>query len=237
MSGSIREAEEIAEAFGLTRAQASVVISRYPALVNPYFRRLAGEAGEPLLLQVRPDPAEISPLNDSLPEDPIGEESFSPVPNLTHRYPDRVLFLVSDRCAVTCRFCTRKRKVGRGLRVTPETVREGLRYIAGDGRIRDVLLSGGDPLMLEDDCIEDILSRLRGMDHVEILRVGTRIPAALPQRVTPELAAALSRHRPLYVHVHFNHPAEITPEAVMACDLLADAGIPMSSQTVLLAGV
>jgi lysine 2,3-aminomutase len=180
---------------------------------------------------------EISDVNDSGPVDPVGEEIYSPVPNLTHRYKDRVLFLVSSSCPVYCRFCTRKRKVGSSLKVSPETLRRGFAYIAEHPEIRDVLLSGGDPLMLEDDQLAVVIDKIRGIGHVEILRIGTRVPAALPQRITPELVSILSSNRPLYIHTHFNHPAEITEESKEACRQLNNGGIVLSNQTVLLSGI
>jgi len=234
---SLTSAGEIASAFNLDPQELGRILERYPALINSYYRRLCVEAGSPLIRQVVPDAREISKMGDSFPEDPIGEETYSPVPNLSHRYEDRVLFLISDVCPVYCRFCTRKRKVGRGLSVTGETVSAGIRYIEGQPKVRDVLLSGGDPLMLNDNRLGSILERLRRIEHVEILRVGSRVPAALPQRVTPELASLLSRHGPLFVHTHFNHPAEITGEAREACRHLVDAGVPLANQTVLLRGI
>ena len=146
-------------------------------------------------------------------EDPLAEEKHSPVPNITHRYPDRVLFLVSNQCAVHCRFCTRKRKIGRQFAVTDKTVSEGLAYIRFHREVRDVLISGGDPLMLADEQLADILSAVRAIPHVEIIRIGTRVPCALPQRVTKRLAKTLQQFHPLYINTHFNHPAEITSEA------------------------
>jgi lysine 2,3-aminomutase len=159
------------------------------------------------------------------------------VPNITHRYPDRVLFLVSNRCAVHCRFCTRKRKIGHSFEVTAETISQGIDYIRSNPQVRDVLLSGGDPLLLSDTQLDDILGRLRAIPHVDIIRIGTRVPGALPDRITAELARALARAHPLYINTHFNHPAEITPQARRACEILADAGIPLGCQTVLLKGV
>ena len=234
---SLTGTEEIASAFDLDSTKTKEVLDRYPALINDYYRQLCIRAGDPLIRQVVPDPEEISHINQNLPEDPIGEETYSPVPNLTHRYRDRVLFLVSDRCPVYCRFCTRKRKVGRTLTVTPATLSDGFRYIGKNSQIRDILLSGGDPLMLENDEINHILEKLNNIAHVEIVRIGTRVPAALPQRITPELISILSNMTPLYIHTHFNHPAEITKDTKMACQLLAEAGIPLSSQTVLLGGI
>ena len=213
------------------------VTARYPALINDYYRELAKTAGAPIARQVMPDPAELSIGNEELPEDPVGEERYSPVPNLTHRYLDRVLFLVSDSCPIYCRFCTRKRKVGRSLEVTDKSVRDGMNYIRKHPEIRDVLLSGGDPLMLENERLDWILSEIQDIPHVEIVRIGTRVPAAFPERVSHDLAALLSGYSPLYVHTHFNHPAEATERARKACGILADAGIPLGNQTVLLRGI
>lgn len=210
------------------------VTAKYPALINDYYNELARIAGTPIARQVMPDPEELSQDNQKLPEDPVGEDLYSPVPNLTHRYQDRVLLLISDRCPIYCRFCTRKRKIGRSLQVTDETVTDGIDYIRKHPEIRDVLLSGGDPLMLEDERLERILSEIRDIAHVEIVRIGTRVPAAFPERVSSDLATLLSGFSPLYIHTHFNHPAEITAQSREACRLLADAGIPLGNQTVLL---
>jgi lysine 2,3-aminomutase len=167
----------------------------------------------------------------------LDEEGLSPVPGLTHRYPNRVLFLISSECAVYCRFCNRKRKVGRSVVATQESIERGLAYIRDHGEVRDVLLSGGDPLLLEDETLRWILIQLRRIRHVEIIRIGTRVPCTLPQRVTRRLADMLGRFHPLYINTHFNHPVELTREAVSACGRLADAGIPLGCQTVLLKGV
>jgi lysine 2,3-aminomutase len=218
-------------------ADVEQVTARYPVLVNNYYGELARVAGASIARQVQPDPEELSDLNENLPEDPVGEDLYSPVPNLTHRYQDRVLLLISDRCPIYCRFCTRKRKVGRTLKVTDETVRDGIEYIKKHPGIRDVLLSGGDPFMLEDARLERILSEIRDIPHIEIVRIGTRVPAAYPDRVSSNLAALLSGFSPLYIHTHFNHPAEITAKSREACRLLADAGIPLGNQTVLLRGI
>jgi lysine 2,3-aminomutase len=237
LEDSLTEPDEVASFFGLDPAEVKNVTGQYPVLINGYYRRLCTTAGGPIIGQVVPDPVEISTVNESVPEDPVGEELYSPVSNLTHRYNDRVLFLISNLCPVYCRFCTRKRKVGKTLTVTPETLREGFSYIARHTEIRDVLLSGGDPLMLEDDHLASVLERLRRIDHIEILRIGTRVPAALPNRITPKLVSVLSNNQPLYIHTHFNHPAEITEESKMACRQLAEAGIGLSNQTVLLSGI
>jgi lysine 2,3-aminomutase len=211
------------------------VLERYPMRINPYFLNVIHKAGEPLARQVVPDVAELEDQTGF--EDPLGEEDNSPVPNLTHRYPDRVLFLVTTECAVYCRFCTRKRKAGKAGLVTAETIEAGLSYIEQHKEVRDVLVSGGDPLMLPDKKLAKILLRLKGAPHVEIIRIGTRIPGVLPQRVTPDLVEILKQAAPLFLNLHFNHPAEITEEVRSACAMLADAGIPMGSQTVLLRGI
>jgi lysine 2,3-aminomutase len=172
--------------------------------------------------------------------DPLNEDGHTPVPGLVHRYPDRVLFLVTGMCPVYCRYCTRSRMVGKpGGEYSFNTAQweNAIAYIAATPAIRDVLISGGDPLILSDDRIEWLLSRLRGIPHVEILRIGTKVPAALPQRITPALVRMLKRYHPFYISIHFTHPAELTPEVARACCRLADAGIPLGSQTVLLAGV
>ena len=170
--------------------------------------------------------------------DPCGEDQHSPVPGLVHRYPDRVLFLVTDRCAAYCRYCTRSRLVSNaaGYDFHPEFDRQ-IEYIAQNPSIRDVLLSGGDPLLLSDEKLKDLLSRLRAIPHVEFLRIGTRIPIFLPQRITPELCAMLRQFHPLFLSIHSNHPRELTTEVQSALGRLADAGIPLGNQSVLLKNV
>jgi len=211
------------------------VTARYPMRINPYYLGLIKEVNDPVYRQCIPDIREIS--DEAGVEDPLNEEGDSPVPGLTHRYPDRVLFLVSSRCAMYCRFCNRKRKVGRASMVSAESIREGLSYIRAHREIRDVLLSGGDPLLLSDKELYRILADLRTMPHVEIIRIGTRVPCTLPQRITPQLARVLGSFKPLYINTHFNHPDEITEAADLACGRLVDAGIPLGCQTVLLRGV
>jgi lysine 2,3-aminomutase len=183
---------------------------------------------------------DIRELNDkSEQSDPLAESHLSPVPGLIHRYPDRVVLLVSNRCAVYCRFCMRKRHVGCGDgNVLDDTSFErALEYIAARDSIRDVILSGGDPLMLDDASLYSILSRLRAIQHVRIIRIGTRVPVTLPDRITAELCSMLSRFHPLYINTHFNHPSEITEQSSQACNRLSNAGIPLGNQTVLLRGV
>ena len=170
--------------------------------------------------------------------DPLGEDDHMPVPRIVHTYPSKVLFLVTDFCATYCRYCTRARVVGSGELKTDESEwTSGLDYIAGDTNIRDVLVSGGDPLTLSDGRLGWILSRLKAIPHVEIVRIGTKLPAVLPQRITPELVSVLDQHSPIWLSVHFTHPRELTSAVEQACDRLACAGIPIVSQTVLLQGV
>lgn len=212
------------------------IIATYPMRINPYYLQLIKKPGDPLWKQAIPDPAELS--DPVCLEDPLDEENLSPVPNLVHKYPDRVLFLVSSQCAMYCRFCTRKRKVGTGkMAISDETIQAGLDYIREHPAVREVLLSGGDPLLLPDSRIDSLLHRLRAIPSVKVIRIGTRVPCTLPMRITPELTAILKKYHPLYINTHFNHPAEITEEAGTACGMLADAGIPLGCQTVLLKGV
>ncbi len=212
------------------------VIAKYPMRINPYFLSLIRSPQDPLWQQAVPDPRE---LTDSVClTDPLAETELSPVPLLVHKYPDRVLFLVSNQCAMYCRFCTRKRMVGTSrMHISQETLENGYAYIRQHPEIREVLLSGGDPLLLSDEKIAEILQALRKIPSVEVIRIGSRVPSTLPMRVTKRLVAILKKFHPLYINTHFNHPAEITPEATEACRRLADAGIPLGSQTVLLRGV
>ena len=204
--------------------------------ITPYFFNLIDPADEncPVRWQVIPRIEETSTASWEM-SDPCGEDSHSPVPGLVHRYPDRVLFLVTDRCASYCRYCTRSRLVSNasGYDFHPEYDKQ-IAYIAAHPEIRDVLLSGGDPLLLSDEKLENLLSRLRAIPHVEFLRIGTRIPVFLPQRITPELCAMLKQFHPLFVSIHSNHPRELTTEVRDALARLADAGIPLGNQTVLL---
>ncbi|MCG3125541.1 MAG: L-lysine 2,3-aminomutase [Phycisphaerae bacterium] len=172
-------------------------------------------------------------------DDPLAEDDFMPTPGLVHRYPDRVLFLVTNFCATYCRYCTRARMVGQTgeYHFNTQQYQQAIDYIAAHPEIRDVLLSGGDPLTMTNDRLDWLLTRLRAIPHVEFLRIGTKVPAVLPQRITAALCSMLRKHHPLWMSIHFMHPAELTPEVVQACGRLADAGIPLGSQTVLTAGV
>ncbi|MBE0644643.1 MAG: KamA family radical SAM protein, partial [Bacteroidetes bacterium] len=214
-------------------------IDRFPLSVTPYYLSLINVAdfrNDPVFRQSFPSPSELI-ISDHDMADPLAEDSDSPVPGVTHRYPDRVLFHISNVCAMYCRHCTRKRKVGDLDRIpVRKEVRQGLDYIRAHPEVRDVLLSGGDPFMLNDDYLDWILTELRGISHVEVIRIGTRIPVVLPYRVTDSLVAMLKKHHPIWVNTHFNHPAEITTSSREALAKLADAGIPLGNQSVLLAG-
>ena len=233
--GALRKPEEIAQKFGLDVEEVRRIAKAFKIQITPYYAGLIKERGDAMWLQMVPDPAELK--EDTGVADPLEEDADSPVPSIVHRYPDRCLFLVSHSCASYCRFCTRKRKVGDPSKIHPRYIEDGLEYIRAHEEIRDVIVSGGDPLMLGDDRLEFILTHLRAIPHLEILRIGTRVPCFLPQRITPKLAAMLRKFHPLFINVHFNHPDELTPEANAALGLLADAGIPLGCQTVLLKGV
>ncbi|MGD9506554.1 MAG: KamA family radical SAM protein [Syntrophobacteraceae bacterium] len=211
------------------------VTERHPLRTNSYYTGLILHADDPIWRQSVPSPLELE-REDGL-VDPLAEEALSPVPNLVHRYPDRVLWLVSSVCAMHCRFCTRKRRWLAPRPLDDQSFQAGLEYIEKHPEIRDVLLSGGDPLMLPFEKLEAIIAALRKVEHVGVIRIGTRVPCTLPQRITADLARMLSRYHPIYMNIHFNHPREITPESERACTLLANAGIPLGSQTVLLKGV
>jgi len=191
--------------------------------------------GDPIWLQYVPTVQELE-IHDGL-VDSLDEDANSPVPNITHRYPDRALFLVSPVCASYSRFCTRRHKAATTEKIPMAQLESAFRYLEEHHEIRDVIMSGGDPLLLSDRRIDEICKRLRAIPHLEVLRIGSRIPCHLPERVTPELCAILKRYHPLYINTHFNHPDELTPAAVTALGMLADAGIPLGCQTVLLKGV
>jgi lysine 2,3-aminomutase len=169
--------------------------------------------------------------------DPLGEDSHNPTPAIVHKYPDRVLLLAVDRCAIYCRHCNRRRLVGGDEPTTTAQLEEAFDYVARTRRVRDVLISGGDPLCLSTSRLDHVLGRLRAIPHVEIIRLGTRVPVVLPMRIDDELVAMMRKHHPVFVNTHFNHAKEITPEARAACEKLVDAGIPVGNQAVLLRGV
>ncbi|MDD8020113.1 MAG: KamA family radical SAM protein [Acidobacteriota bacterium] len=232
---SLRTPEEIAEHFCLDVEEVRKISQAFKIQITPYYANLIKRKGDPIYRQVVPDLAELA--ENSGDDDPLEEDLDSPVPSIVHRYPDRVLFLVAHNCASYCRFCTRKRKVGDITKINPRYIEDGINYIKDHPEVRDVIVSGGDPLILNDEKLESILSQVRSIPHVEIIRIGTRMPCYLPQRITEKLADRLKKYHPLYMNVHFNHPDEVTPEAARALNLLANAGIPLGNQTVLLKGV
>ena len=205
--------------------------------ITPYYLSLIDpdDPLDPLARQAVPAEVEHSNVSTGI-DDPLGEEQFSPVPGITHRYPDRCLMVVSNSCAIYCRYCTRKRIMAEDV-VSDLDLERMIAYIARTPAIRDVVVSGGDPLGFATEKLDRILGRLRAIPHVEIIRIGSRVPVALPMRVDDDLVRMLARHHPLWINVHFNHPNEITPAAARACDRLLRAGIPLNNQAVLLRGV
>ena len=212
---------------------------RLRVAITPYYASLMDREHPscPVRMQAIPSPAEFSLAPGDL-EDPLGEERRRPVRSIVHRYPDRVLFLFGDRCAVYCRHCTRRRLTLSGADgIDRNALDEGIAYVRAHREVRDVIVSGGDPLVFSDDRLEDLLAGLRAIPHVEILRVATRAPVTCPMRITDPLAATLRRFAPLFLVTHFNHPRECTPEAREACGRLVDRGVPVENQTVLLRGL
>ncbi|MDD3832187.1 MAG: lysine 2,3-aminomutase [Clostridia bacterium] len=207
--------------------------------ITPYYLSLIDldNPMDPIRKQCVPTISELHTCPADL-LDPLHEDTDSPVKGLTHRYPDRVLFLVTDKCSMYCRHCTRRRFAGQtDSSCPPAQIDACIDYIANHTEVRDVLLSGGDCLMLSDDRLESIISRLRAIEHVEIIRLGTRTPVVCPQRITLELCNMLKKYHPIWLNTHFNHPQEITQESKQACEMLANAGIPLGNQSVLLAGI
>ncbi len=232
---SIVSVEQLAGWFNIDPLPLAAVAARYPLRITPYYLGLIEQVGDPIWKQCVPDVLELA--DDGL-VDPLAEEELSPVPTVIHRYPDRVIFYVSGSCSSYCRFCTRKRKVGcSDSSVSFRGLRDGIDYIAANSQIRDVIFSGGDPLLLPDSVLYDLLQRISAIPHVEIIRIGSRVPVTLPERITPQLCAMLKQFAPLYLNTHFNHPQELTRAAGEACGRLADAGIVLGNQTVLLKGV
>jgi lysine 2,3-aminomutase len=232
---SIHSVDQLVEKFKLDRNVASNLDNFFQARINPYYLSLIRYPGDPIWVQCVPDEMELNDIDS--PEDPLGEDSMSPVPNITHRYPDRVLFLTTSQCGMYCRFCTRKRKVGNSSKISMKELESAFKYVEEHTEIRDIILSGGDPLMLTDIMLEKILKRLRTNPHVEIIRIGSKMPCVLPHRITPKLVKMLRKYHPIYLNTHFNHPWEITEESKKACELLVDAGIPVGNQCVLMRGV
>lgn len=232
---SVHTVDQLVEKFNIDRNVAERLNDFFQVRINPYYLSLIRYPGDPIWLQCVPDVQELDDIDG--PEDPLMEDAMSPVPNITHRYPDRALFLTTSQCGLYCRFCTRKRKVGDSEKISMKGLEAAFNYLEQHTEIRDVILSGGDPLMLTDVMLEKILARLRQIPHIEIIRLGTKMPCVLPQRITPKLVEMIKKYHPVYVNTHFNHPWEITPESMKACTMLADAGCPVGNQMVLMKGV
>lgn len=222
------------------RKRLEMTLRTFPLSVTPYYLSLIDTQDYqncPVYRQAFPSPAELE-IDRCDMADPLAEDQDSPAPGITHRYPDRVLFHISNVCSMYCRHCTRKRKVGDQDSIPGrEELEKGIAYIRNHPEVRDVLLSGGDPLMLSDAYLDWILGEIRAIEHVQVIRIGSRMPVVLPYRITDELVAMLKKHQPLWLNTHFNHPREITTSSKTAVRKLADAGIPLGNQTVLLAGV
>lgn len=245
LRNSIRSIDQAEKLLGVElsaedREAFTKVASRFPMSVTPYYLSLINTddiKNCPIFLQSMPTVEEIF-LNREEMADPLSEDKDSPVEGITHRYPDRVLFHVSNMCSMYCRHCTRKRKVGDQDEIpNKDRLQLGIDYIRKTPQVRDVLLSGGDPLLLSDQRLDWLLNQLTQIEHVEVVRIGTRIPVVLPYRVTDELISILKKYQPLWINTHFNHPREITTSSKQALRKLADAGFPLGNQSVLLAGV
>jgi len=241
LSNRINTPEEFEKVIPLTDSERKALSASHLFRVDitPYFISLIdpSDPDDPVRKQVVPTSAEMVPFT-SMMEDSLSEDRHSPVPGLVHRYPDRVLMLVTTQCATYCRYCTRSRIVGDpAATFSREEFEMQLGYLKSTPQVRDVLLSGGDPLVLAPRILEEILSRLREIPHIEIIRIGSRVPVFLPMRVTAKLTDMLQKYHPLWINIHVNHPNEITAELAEACDRMTRAGIPLGNQTVLLAGV
>ena len=238
----IRTLDVVEKIVTLTEQERTGIIGAKEKLtmsIPPYWASLMDPENPkcPIRLQTIPQGYELETAPEEM-RDPCGEDSHSPVHGLVHRYPDRVLFLVNEMCAMYCRYCTRSRMVGDGERtLSTQTYEKAFDYIRSNKKIRDVLISGGDPLTLSDRVLEYLIQNLKAIPHVEFVRIGSRVPVTLPQRVTSELVTMLKKYSPIWMSLHFNHPKEITKRVKFACDLLVESGIPLGSQTVLLKGV
>ncbi|MGF1485259.1 MAG: KamA family radical SAM protein [Opitutales bacterium] len=236
---SLEQLEEYLDLTPEERAGCAFADQKLAMAITPYFFNLIDRDHPdcPVRKQLIPREGEMQTSPEEL-LDPVGEEGSMPVKGLVHRYPDRVLFLVTDRCAAYCRYCTRSRLVSNAqdYNFHPQ-FEDGLKYIEAHPEVRDILLSGGDPLLLSDRKLDYLLGRLRAIPHVEFIRIGSRIPVFLPQRITPELAEIFRKHGPIWMSIHVNHPKECTWDLYQACERLAFAGVPLGNQSVLLSGV
>lgn len=242
VSNRIETVEELKRYLPLTQQEIQGIEDCLVTLrmaITPYYLSLidTSDPNDPIRKQAIPTASELN-ISDGELSDPLHEDGDSPVPGLTHRYPDRVLLLVTDQCSMYCRHCTRRRFAGQNDKSLPMyQVDKAIDYIERTEAVRDVLISGGDPFLLSDDKLEHIIKRLRSIPHVDIVRIGSRTPIVMPQRITEDLVNMLKKYHPIWFNTHFNHPDEITKESIKACNLLADAGIPLGNQSVLLRGV
>ncbi len=242
---SITKLEEVENLLGVElpkdiRRNFKKIVEKFPMSITPYYLSLIDSENiekDPIFRQSFPVIAELNILDTDM-ADPLHEDEDSPVPGITHRYPDRALFLVSNTCSMYCRHCTRKRRVGDKDSIPDKRqINKGLDYIRNTPQLRDILLSGGDPFLLSDEYLDWILTELSAIKHVEVIRIGTRTPVVLPQRITTSLVNIIKSHHPVWINTHFNHPREITYSSRLALKTLADAGIPLGNQSVLLSGV
>ena len=238
----VRSVEDLGKYFTLTKNEEneiSELLSKFRMSITPYYLCLIDpdDPNCPIRRQAVPSVNELH-ISKADMLDPLAEDTDSPVPGLTHRYPDRVLFLITDMCSMYCRHCTRRRFAGHHDKATPkDRIDLAIEYIREHKEVRDVLLSGGDALLVSDEILESIISRLRAIEHVEIIRIGTRTPVVMPQRITDDLVNMLKKYHPIWLNTHFNHYDEITSESKAAIDRLANAGVPLGNQSVLLKGV
>ena len=236
---TVEELEKVIRLSEKDKQDIGYCLNLFRMAITPYYASLMDPLDPhcPIRMQAVPTINETHVLPCEM-EDPLDEERESPVKNIVHRYPDRVLFLVTRTCSMYCRHCTRRRMVGEeDCCISEAEVKLAVDYIAKNPQIRDVLISGGDPLTMGNAKLEGIISRLRAIPHVEIIRIGTRVPVVMPMRITPELLTMLRKYHPIWINTHFNHPKELTPEAVKACGDIVDAGIPLGNQSVLLRGI
>ncbi|MTI71796.1 MAG: lysine 2,3-aminomutase [Firmicutes bacterium] len=235
----VKELESIINLDDKEKKQISETLNKFRMGITPYYASLMDKDDKncPIRMQAVPTIMETH-LGSADMEDPLHEDEDSPVPGLTHRYPDRVLLLITDQCSMYCRHCTRRRFAGGKDSEMPfDRIEKAIEYIKNTPEVRDVLLSGGDALLVSDEKLESIIKRLREIDHVEVIRIGSRVPVVMPQRITDNLVNMLKKYHPVWLNTHFNHPKEITEESVEAVRKLADAGIPLGNQSVLLRGV
>src|ERR1041385_6799371 len=235
LADSIVKPRDLADRLGVDAKEIESIVGDYPMRITPTVMSTMKERGDAIWKQVVPDIAEMEDFDAEA--DPLEEDLMSPVPHLVHRYPDRVLLMVTNQCPIYCRFCTRKRLVGKPGFLKKGELDQAIAYLREHTEVRDVILSGGDPLLLPYRLLERILKALRTIPHLELIRLGSRVPGTLPERITQELCAIVKRYHPIYMNLHFNHPDELTPAVKAACGMLADAGVPLGAQTVLLKGV